>query len=88
MERIVAQILEIVKRKYAKELLERDNLKTIEKVFKKVSDEITANSLKKYLEEYDQELKLDNNRNKNYVVQRTVSKSITSILGTDIVNIS
>lgn len=82
MERIVAQILEIVKRKYAKELLERDNLKTIEKVFKKVSDEITANSLKKYLEEYDQELKLDNNRNKNYVVQRTVSKSITSILGT------
>ena len=82
MERIVSQILEIVKRKYAKELLDRDDLKKVEKVFKKVSDELTANSLKKYLEDYDQELKLDANRNKNYVVQRRVSKSITSVLGT------
>lgn len=82
MERIVAQIVEIVKRKYAKELSVNDDLKTIEKIFKKTSDEITANSLKKYLEDYDQELRLNNNRNKNYVVQRTVSKSITSILGT------
>lgn len=82
MERIVSQIVEIVKRKYAKELLERDDLRKVEEVFKKVSDEITANSLKKYLEEYDQELKLDDNRNKNYVVQRTVSKNITSVLGT------
>ena len=82
MERIVSQILEIVKRKYAQELLDRDDLKKVEKVFKKVSDELTANSLKKYLEDYDKELKLDANRNKNYVVQRTVSKSITSVLGT------
>lgn len=82
MERIVSQILEIVKRKYAQELLDRDDLKKVEKVFKEVSDELTANSLKKYLEDYDKELKLDANRNKNYVVQRTVSKSITSVLGT------
>lgn len=73
MERIVSQILEIVKRKYASELLDKDDLKKVEKVFKKVSDEITANSLKKYLEDYDKELKLDVNRNKNYVVQRTIS---------------
>ena len=73
MERIVSQILEIVKRKYANELLDKDDLKKVEKVFKKVSDEITANSLKKYLEDYDKELKLDVNRNKNYVVQRTIS---------------
>ena len=65
MERIVAQIVEIVKRKYAKELVDKDDLK---KAFKKVSDELTANSLKKYLEEYDQELRLDEKRNKNYVV--------------------
>ena len=53
MERIVAQIVEIVKRKYAKELVDRDELKKVEKAFKKVSGEITANSLKKYLEDYD-----------------------------------
>ena len=82
MERIVSQIIEIVKRKYAKELLDRNDLKKVEKIFKKVSDELTANSLKKYLEDYDQELKLATNRNKNYVVQRRVSKSITSVLGT------
>lgn len=82
MERIVAQIVEIVKREYAKELVDRDNLKKVEKAFKKVSDELTANSLKKYLEEYDQELKLGENRDSKYVVQRTVSKSITSVLGT------
>lgn len=82
MERIIAQILEIVKREYAKELQNRKDLKKVEKAFKKVSDELTANSLKKYLEEYDQELKLDSKRNKNYIVQRTVSKNITSILGT------
>ena len=39
MERIVAQIVEIVKRKYTKELVERDNLKNIETIFKKVSNE-------------------------------------------------
>ncbi len=82
MERIVSQIIEIVKRKYAKELLDRDDLKKVEKAYKKVTDELTANSLKGYLEDYDQELKLDANSNKNYVVQRTVSKSITSVLGT------
>ena len=82
MERMVAQIVEIVKRKYAKELIDKDNLKDVEKVFKKVSDELTANSLKRYLEEYDEKLQLDNKRNKNYVVQRAVSKSITSVLGT------
>lgn len=82
MERIVSQIIEIVKRKYAKELLDRNDLKKVEKIFKKVSDELTANSLKKYLEDYDKELKLATNRNKNYVVQRIVSKNITSVLGT------
>ena len=82
MERIVSQILEIVKRKYAQELLDRDDLKKVEKVFKKVSDELTANSLKKYLEDYDKELKLDANRNEKYVVQRIVSKNVTSVLGT------
>ena len=68
MERIVAQIVEIVKRKYAKGLLDKDNFKRIEAIFKKVSDELTANSPKKYLEEYDQELRLDEKRNKIYVV--------------------
>ena len=82
MEKIISQIVEIVKSEYAKELLDKDDLKKVEKVFKKVSDEITAKSLKKYLEEYDEELRLDDNRNKNYVVQRTVSKNITSVLGT------
>lgn len=82
MERMIAQVIEIVKKKFAKELKEKDNLKSIEGVFKKFSDELSAISLKKYLEEYDLELKLDEKRNKNYVVQRTVGKNMTSILGT------
>lgn len=82
MERMIAQVIEIVKKKFAKELKEKDNLKSIERVFKKFSDELSAISLKKYLEEYDLELKLDEKRNKNYVVQRTVGKNMTSILGT------
>lgn len=82
MERIIPQIIGIVKSRYEKELKEACDLKNIEKMFKKISDELTAKSLKEYLEEYDQELKLDSKRNEDYVVQRTVSKNITSILGT------
>ena len=72
MERIVAQIVEIVKRKYVKKLEDKDDLKKVEKAFKKVADELTANSLKKYLEEYDQELRLDEKRNKNYVLLKEI----------------
>lgn len=82
MERIVAQIVEIVKRKYGKELIDKEDLRKVEKAFKKVSDELTANSLKKYLEDYDQELKLGDKRDSKYVIQRMVSKNITSVLGT------
>lgn len=82
MERMISQVIEIVKSKYAKELKDKDNLKSIEQAFKRFSDELSAKSLKKYLEEYDLELKLDKKRSEKYVVQRTVGKNITSILGT------
>ena len=42
MERIIAQVVEIVKRKYVKDLANKDDLKGIEKAFKRVSEEITA----------------------------------------------
>ena len=37
MERIIAQEVEIVKRKYVKDLANKDDLKGIEKAFKRVS---------------------------------------------------
>ena len=82
MEGIVAHIKEKLKSKYSDYLTIKNDLKGLEEGIKKYSEEICKETLKSFLEEYDLELKLDENRNKKYVVQRTVSKNITSILGT------
>lgn len=82
MERIVAYIKEKLKSKYFDCLTVKNDLKGLEEGIKKYSEEICKETLKSYLEDYDLELKLDKNRNEKYVVQRTVSKNITSILGT------
>ena len=82
MEKIVTYIKEKIKSKYLESLTIKNDFKGLEKVIKEYSDEICKEAIKSILEDYDLELKLDANRNKNYVVQRTVSKSITSVLGT------
>ena len=82
MERIVAYIKEKLKSKYSNYLTIKNDLKGLEKGIKEFSEEICKKTLKSFLEDYDLELKLDPNRNEKYVVQRTVSKNITSTLGT------
>ena len=82
MERIVAHIKEKLKSKYSDYLTIKNDLKGLEEGIKKYSEEICKETLKSILEDYDLELKLDKNRSVNYVVQRTVSKNITSVLGT------
>ena len=82
MERIVAYIKEKLKSKYSNYLTIKNDLKGLEKGIKEYSEEICKETLKSFLEDYDLELKLDPKRNEKYVVQRIVSKNITSILGT------
>ena len=82
MEKIVAYIKEKIKSKYSDYLAIKNDLKGLEEGIKKYSEEICKETLKSILEDYDLELKLDKNRSENYVVQRTVSKNITSVLGT------
>ena len=82
METIVAYIKGKIKSKYSDYLTIKNDLKGLEEGIKKYSEEICKETLKSILEDYDLELKLDKNRNEKYVVQRTVSKNITSVLGT------
>ena len=82
MEKIVAYIKGKLKSKYSDYLAIKNDLKGLEEGIKKYSEEICKETLKSILEDYDLELKLDKNRSENYVVQRTVSKNITSVLGT------
>ena len=79
MERIVAYIKGKSKSKCSNCLTIKNDLKGLEEGIKKYSEEICKETLKSYLEDYDSELKLDKNRNENYVVQRTVSKNTHSI---------
>lgn len=82
MEKIVAYIKEKLKRNYEEKIVKGNDLVGLEKDIRRYVESITKETLKSFLEDYDEAIKLDKKREKRYIVQRSVSKTIISTLGT------
>lgn len=82
MKEIVAYIKGKLKSNFEEKLVKGNDLVGLEKDIKRLTESITKETLKEFLEDYDERIKLDSNRDSRYVVQREVKKTITSTLGT------
>lgn len=81
MEKIISQIKEKIKSKYEEYLLKGNDFKAFEKYVKSSCDEMFLMVIKSFIEDLDNEIKLEEKRDKRYVVQREVDKLLTTTLG-------